>query len=137
MPYIKTTWIDGVTEFIASIMNKIEVGIETAQSTAESKADSNHTHTPTQAGAEPAFPTKATSGGKLVAVKSDGSGVEYIDPPLSLPSGGTAGQILTKNSITEGDAVWQDIVEPTTHHIGSGDPSGLLGNDGDVYFDLG
>jgi len=50
VPYNKTTWIDGVTEFIASIMNKIEVGIETAQATAESKADSSHSHTKAEAG---------------------------------------------------------------------------------------
>ena len=48
--------------------------------------------------------------GKLAAVNSTETGLEFIDAPTSLPSGGTTGQVLTKNSTTEGDAGWGDVV---------------------------
>ena len=48
--------------------------------------------------------------GKLAAVNSTETGLEFIDAPTSLPAGGAAGQVLTKNSATEGDAGWEDAV---------------------------
>jgi hypothetical protein len=50
-------------------------------------------------------------GGKIVAVKSDVSGLEFVAAPAAangLPAGGTAGQILTKDTATDYDASWQD-----------------------------
>ena len=48
--------------------------------------------------------------GKLAAVNSTETGLEFTDAPTSLPAGGSAGQVLTKNSATEGDAGWEDAV---------------------------
>lgn len=48
--------------------------------------------------------------GKLAAVNSTETALEFVDPPSSLPAGGAAGQVLTKNSATDGDAGWGDAV---------------------------
>lgn len=52
--------------------------------------------------------------GKLAAVNSTETGLEFIDAPTSLPAGGVAGQVLTKNSSAEGDAGWEDSVDSFT-----------------------
>jgi hypothetical protein len=75
--------------------------------------------------------------GKVVAVKSDETGLEFITGGGggSLPSGGATGQVLTKLSAADGDADWQDIPavnggnEPTVKTTASADqslPSGVL-----------
>lgn len=46
--------------------------------------------------------------GKLAAVNAAEDALEFIDAPTSLPTGGAAGQVLTKNSATDGDAGWAD-----------------------------
>ena len=48
--------------------------------------------------------------GKLAAVNSTETALEFVDPPSSLPAGGATGQVLTKNSATDGDAGWSDTV---------------------------
>ena len=59
--------------------------------------------------ASDAFPPLAGNEGKLLAVATGETDVEWIDPPQSLPAGGTTGQALIKQSSTDGDAAWQDI----------------------------
>ena len=49
--------------------------------------------------------------GKLAAVNAAEDALEFIDAPTSLPSGGAAGQVLTKNSATDGDAGWADSLK--------------------------
>lgn len=51
-------------------------------------------------------PAGGTAG--QVLARDSGTGTEWIDPPASLPAGGTAGQVLTKASTTDGDANWAD-----------------------------
>ena len=66
--------------------------------------------------------------GKLAAVNSTETGVGFIDAPTSLPSGGTTGQVLTKNSTTEGDAGWGDVV---SSFVGLSDtPNSYIGKGG-------
>ena len=68
--------------------------------------------------------------GKLAAVNSTETGLEFIDAPTSLPAGGTTGQVLTKNSATEGDAGWWDVV---SSFVGLSDtPASYTGNPGKV-----
>ena len=68
--------------------------------------------------------------GKLAAVNSTETGLEFIDAPTSLPAGGAAGQVLTKNSATEGDAGWEDAV---SSFLGLSDtPASYAGNPGKV-----
>ena len=50
----------------------------------------------------------ADNAGKLIAVKATEDGLEFVDAPVSLPAGGTDGQVLAKASETDGDAVWID-----------------------------
>lgn len=50
----------------------------------------------------------AGQAGKMAAVNEAEDALEFIDAPTSLPAGGTAGQVLTKNSATDGDAGWED-----------------------------
>ena len=45
----------------------------------------------------------AAAGWGPLSEASGGSGA-------SLPSGGTAGQVLTKQSATDGDAAWEDLI---------------------------
>jgi len=52
-------------------------------------------------------PDGGTSG-QLVSMGADGS-TGWVAPPSSLPSGGTAGQALVKNSATDNDASWADV----------------------------
>lgn len=47
--------------------------------------------------------------GKLAAVNSTETALEFVDPPSSLPTGGTVGQVLTKESATDGAAGWADV----------------------------
>lgn len=46
----------------------------------------------------------ADQGGKVVVVKATADGLEFIDMPVSLPAGGTEGQVLARDA--EGAAVW-------------------------------
>lgn len=46
--------------------------------------------------------------GKLIRVNSAETGFEFGTAPVALPTGGLAGQVLTKNSGTDGDASWAD-----------------------------
>lgn len=57
-----------------------------------------------------AFPDLIGNEGKLLAVAPGETAVEWIDAPESLPPGGTAGQALIKQSGTDGDADWQDML---------------------------
>lgn len=60
-------------------------------------------------------PTSYTGqAGKLPAVNTGETGLEFIDPPADLPSGGTEGQVLTKNSATDGDVIWADPAGATS-----------------------
>ena len=52
--------------------------------------------------------TYADQAGKMAAVNATEDALEFIDAPTSLPAGGTAGQVLTKNSVTDGDASWAE-----------------------------
>ncbi len=45
--------------------------------------------------------------GKTVAVKSDETGLEYLEPASGLPDGGTTGQYLGKESDADQDVSWQ------------------------------
>ena len=51
-----------------------------------------------------------------------------VDVKTGLPVGGTAGQLLTKNSATDDDVKWG-----ITIHSGTAEPSVTLGNNGDIY----
>lgn len=73
--------------------------------------------------------------GRVTALEAGGSG---------LPAGGTAGQVVTKLSSTDGDADWENPgsgppgapgVDGKTLRNGSGVPSNGLGVDGDFYID--
>ena len=47
--------------------------------------------------------------GQILTKNSDTSGdASWQNPPTSIPSGGEKGQVLTKNGSTDGDASWQD-----------------------------
>ena len=68
--------------------------------------------------------------GKLAAVNAAEDALEFIDAPTSLPAGGAAGQVLTKNSATDGDAGWGDAVST---FLGLSDtPASYAGNPGKV-----
>ena len=45
----------------------------------------------------------------------------------ALPSGGTSGQVLTKNSDVEGDASWQDIQSTSFNNLDGGTASSVYG----------
>lgn len=59
----------------------------------------------------------AGQAGKMAAVNEAEDALEFIDAPTSLPAGGTAGQVLTKNSATDGDAGWAAASDGTTKQI--------------------
>ena len=59
----------------------------------------------------------AGQAGKMAAVNEAEDALEFIDAPTSLPVGGTAGQVLTKNSATDGDAGWAAASGGTTMQI--------------------
>ena len=66
--------------------------------------------------------------GRLAAVNSTETGLEFVDAPTSLPTGGTAGQVLTKNSDTDGDAGWGNTI--TAFIALSDTPSSYTGKGG-------
>lgn len=49
--------------------------------------------------------------GKLLIVNPEETALKFTDAPISLPAGGTAGQVLTKNSIADGDASWAESLK--------------------------
>lgn len=51
-----------------------------------------------------------------------------VETGSKLPTGGTAGQLLTKNSATDGDVKWG-----ITIYSGTTEPSSSLGSNGDIY----
>lgn len=71
--------------------------------------------------------------GKLAAVNTAEDALEFIDPPTSLPVGGTTGQVLTKQSATDGDADWDDASGGTEITIGATAPASPV--DGQLWID--
>lgn len=53
-------------------------------------------------------PSGGTTGQILAKNSNTNYDSEWIDPPTSLPPGGTTGQVLAKQSTTDGDADWVD-----------------------------
>lgn len=51
-----------------------------------------------------------------------------VETGSEFPTGGAEGQLLTKNSATDGDVKWG-----ITIRSGTTEPSSALGNDGDIY----
>jgi len=67
-----------------------------------------------------ALPEGGTAG-QVLAKESDADGdADWVDLPSGLPTGGTSGQVLTKQSSDDGDASW------VTPEDGSGVPAGGL-----------
>lgn len=75
----------------------------------------------------------AGQSGKLPAVNGTETGLVFIDPPTSLPAGGTTGQVLTKNSSTDGDAGWAEASGGTEIASGMTAPSNPV--DGQLWID--
>lgn len=51
-----------------------------------------------------------------------------VETGSKFPTGGTSGQLLTKNSATDGDVKWG-----ITIYSGTTEPSSSLGSNGDIY----
>ena len=71
--------------------------------------------------------------GKLAAVNAAEDALEFIAPPTSLPVGGTTGQVLTKQSATDGDAGWDDPSGGTEIAAGTTPPANPV--DGQLWID--
>lgn len=56
--------------------------------------------------------------GKVLTVKLDETGSEWVDAGVDLPAGGTTGQVLTKQSAAEQDADWETPLSATTAQKG-------------------
>ncbi len=75
----------------------------------------------------------AGQAGKMAAVNTAEDALEFIDAPTSLPVGGTVGQVLTKQSVTDGDAGWDDPSGGTEIAIGTTPPASPV--DGQLWID--
>jgi len=56
--------------------------------------------------------------GKVLTVKGDETGTEWLDAGVDLPAGGTTGQFLRKESATEQDADWADLPDASSIQAG-------------------